>query len=284
MAQLGTVGLIGLGEMGLPIAGRLVEAGWRVVGYDVEGAALERAVAAGVQRTASPAEVARAVDRAIVLVVRTLSQAEAVLFGPDGLVSAHRRALDVAVMSTLDPAAMAALAQRAAGHGLTLVDAPVSGGRAGAEAGTLAIMLAGAPPALERMRAVFDRLGANRFVVGERAGMGQAAKLANQIMLTASLLGVAEGLTLARAFGLDEGAVLPIIGASTGNSWAAQNWATARRFWEAYQPGGTLDLLAKDLRSVEGCAAAAGLSLPITACAMERLLGAWPRKSGAREP
>jgi 3-hydroxyisobutyrate dehydrogenase len=108
--------------------------------------------------------------------------------------------------------------------------------------------------------------------------MGQAVKLANQIMLTASLLGVAEGLTLARAFGLDSDAVLPIIGMSTGNSWAAQNWATVRRLWEAYQPGGTLDLLAKDLRSVEGCAAAAGLSLPIAACVMERLLGAWPPK------
>jgi 3-hydroxyisobutyrate dehydrogenase len=255
-----------------------VQAGWRVVGYDVEGEALERAVGAGVQRTASPAEVARAVDLTIVIIVRTLSQAEAVLFGPHGLVSAQRAALDVAVMSTLNPAAMAALAQRAAGYGLTLVDAPMSGGRAGAEAGTLAIMLAGAPPALERMRPVFECLGANRFVVGERAGMGQAAKLANQIMLTASLLGVAEGLTLARAFGLDEGAVLSIIDVSTGNSWAAQNWATVRRFWEAYQPGGTLDLLVKDLRSVEGCAAAAGLSLPITACAMERLLQAWPPK------
>jgi 3-hydroxyisobutyrate dehydrogenase-like beta-hydroxyacid dehydrogenase len=154
----------------------------------------------------------------------------------------------------------------------------VSGGRTGAEAGTLAIMLAGEPAALERMRPVLELLGTNRFVLGEQAGMGQAAKLANQIMLTAALLGVAEGLTLARSFGLDAGTVLPIIGVSTGNSWAAQNWTTARRWWEAYQPGTTLDILVKDLRSVQSCAEDAGLSLPVAAGVLERILGAWPPK------
>jgi len=84
----GTVGLIGLGEIGLPMAIRLVQGGWRVIGYDIQGKALEQAVAAGVQRAGSPAEVARAVDRTIVSVVRTLPQTEAVLFGVDGLVSA----------------------------------------------------------------------------------------------------------------------------------------------------------------------------------------------------
>ena len=278
MAQHGTVGLIGLGEIGLPMASRLVQGGWRVVGYDVQGKALEQAVAAGVKQAGSPAEVARTVDRTIVSVVRTLPQTEAVLFGTDGLVAANRAVIDVAVMSTLNPAAMAKLAERAAGHGLTLVDAPVSGGRAGAEAGTLAIMLAGEPAALERMRPVLELLGTNRFVLGERAGMGQAAKLANQVMLTAALLGVAEGLTLARSFGLDAGTVLPIIGVSAGNSWAVQNWTTARRWWETYQPGTTLDILVKDLRSVQSCAADAGLSLPVAACVLEQILGAWPPK------
>jgi putative dehydrogenase len=276
--QHGTVGVIGLGEMGLPMASRLVRAGWRVVGYDVQGKALEQASAAGVQRAASPAEVARAVDRTIVSIVRTLPQTEAVLFGPDGLVSTNRPALDVAVMSTLSPVAMATLAERAAGHGLTLVDAPISGGRAGAEAGTLAIMLAGDPPALERMRSVFELLGTNRFVLGERAGMGQAAKLANQVMLATTLLGLTEGLTLARSFGLDDGTLLPIIGVSTGNSWAVQNWSTARRLWETYHPGATLDVLVKDLRSVQSCAADAGLSLPVAARVLEQILGAWPPK------
>jgi len=139
-------------------------------------------------------------------------------------------------------------------------------------------MLAGEPPALERMRPVLELLGTNRFVLGERAGMGQAAKLANQVMLTAALLGVAEGLTLARSFGLDAGTVLRIIGVSVGNSWAVQNWATARRWWETYQPGTTLDILVKDPRSVQSCAADAGLSLPVAACVLEQILGAWSPK------
>ena len=278
MVKHGTVGFLGLGEMGLPMASRLVRAGWRVVGYDVREEALARAVAVGVQRAGSPAEVARTVDRTIVSIVRTLSQTEAVLFGADGLVFANRPPLDVAVMSTLNPAAMARLAERAGVDGLTLVDAPVSGGRAGAEAGTLSIMLAGEAGALLRMQPILELLGTNRFVLGERPGMGQAAKLANQIMLTASLLGVAEGLTLARAFGLDAGTVLPIIGVSTGNSYAAQNWANARRWWESYQPGATLDILVKDLRSVQSCAEDAGLSLPVAARVLEQILEAWPPK------
>ena len=171
-AEHGTIGLIGLGEMGQPMASRLMQAGWHVVGYDIQDKALEQAVTAGVQRAGSPAEVARAVDRTIVSIVRTLPQTEAVLFGAGGLVSANRPALDVAVMSTLNPAAMAQLAVRAVGHGLTLVDAPVSGGRAGAEAGTLAIMLAGEPAALERMRPALELLGTNRFVLGARTGTG----------------------------------------------------------------------------------------------------------------
>ena len=274
----GTVGLVGLGEMGLPMARRLVQAGWRVVGFDVREETLAQAIAAGVQRAESPAAVARTVDRTIVSIVRTLPQTEAVLFGADGFVSASRSPLDVAVMSTLNPVAMAKLAERGAGHGVTLVDAPVSGGRTGAEAGTLSIMLAGEAAALQRLQPILELLGTNRFVLGERAGMGQAAKLANQIMLTASLLGVAEGLTLARSFGLDADAVLPIIGVSTGNSWAAHNWATARRFWETYQPGATLDILVKDLRSVQSCAEDAGLSLPVAARVLEQILEAWPPK------
>jgi 3-hydroxyisobutyrate dehydrogenase-like beta-hydroxyacid dehydrogenase len=119
MAQLGTIGLIGLGEMGLPMAERLMQAGWRVVGYDVQDDALDRAVAAGVLRAASSAEVARAVDGRIVCVVRTLPQTESVLFGADGLISAHQSPLDVAVMSTLSPAAMAGLAERAEEHGVS---------------------------------------------------------------------------------------------------------------------------------------------------------------------
>jgi 3-hydroxyisobutyrate dehydrogenase len=261
--------------MGGPMAANLVKAGWRVVGFDVGAERLREAERAGVQTARSCRDVARAADGIVVSIVRTLAQTEAVLFADEGLAAARRPGLDVVVMSTLDPGALADLAGRAAAADMTLIDAPVSGGKAGAEAGTLSIMLGGPPEAIERVRAVLECVGRNLFVLGERPGMGQAAKLANQIMLSAAMLGVAEGLTLARAFGLDAARVLPIIAASTGNSWAAQNWEFVRGMWERYAPGTTLDILDKDLRSVASAAARLQLRLPVSAAALAELHAAW---------
>jgi 3-hydroxyisobutyrate dehydrogenase len=269
------VGFVGLGEMGGPMAANLVKAGWRVVAFDVAAERLRDAERAGVQPASSCRDVARAAGGIVVSIVRTLPQTEAVLFGDEGLAAAHRPGLDVVVMSTLDPGAMADLAGRAAAEGMTLIDAPVSGGKAGAEAGTLSIMLGGPPEAIERVRAVLECVGRSLFVLGERPGMGQAAKLANQIMLSAAMLGVAEGLTLARAFRLDASRVLPIIAASTGNSWAAQNWETVRGMWEHYAPGATLDILDKDLRSVASAATRLQLRLPVSAAVLAALHAAW---------
>jgi 3-hydroxyisobutyrate dehydrogenase-like beta-hydroxyacid dehydrogenase len=275
MEERGAVGFVGLGEMGLPMAANLVKAGWHVVAFDIVAERLREAERLGAQAASSCREVARAADGIVVSIVRTLPQTETVLFGDEGLAAAHRLGLHVVVMSTLDPGAIMDLADRAAAESMTVIDAPVSGGKAGAEAGTLAIMLAGAPEATERVRAVLECFGRNLFVLGERPGMGQAAKLANQIMLSATMLGVAEGLTLARAFGLDASQVLPIIAASTGNSWAVQNWEIARRWWEHYAPGTTLDVLHKDLRSVASAATRLQLRLPVSTTVLEALLDAW---------
>jgi 3-hydroxyisobutyrate dehydrogenase len=269
------VGFVGLGEMGGPMAANLMKAGWRVVAFDVRAERLRGAERAGARAAGSCREVAQAADGIVVSIVRTLPQTETVLFGDEGLAAARRPGLDVVVMSTLDPGAMADLASRAAPQGMTLIDAPVSGGKAGAEAGTLSIMLGGPPEAIERVRAVLECVGRNLFVLGERPGMGQAAKLANQIMLSAAMVGVAEGLTLAQASGLDASQVLPVIAASTGNSWAAENWETVRGWWERYAPGTNLDILDKDLRSVASAATRLQLRLPVSAAALAALHAAW---------
>jgi 3-hydroxyisobutyrate dehydrogenase-like beta-hydroxyacid dehydrogenase len=275
MERARVVGFVGLGEMGNPMAANLVKAGWRVVAFDVVAERLRAAQCAGVQTAGSCREVARAADGIIVSIVRTFPQTETVLFGDEGLAAAHRPGLDVLIMSTLDPGAMADLAGRAAPQGMTLIDAPVSGGKAGAEAGTLSIMLAGPPEAIERVRPVLECFGRHLFVLGGRPGTGQAAKLANQIMLSAAMLGVAEGLTLARAFGLDASQVLPIIAASTGDSWAAQNWDIVRGWWERYTPGTNLDVLEKDLKSVASAATRLQLQFPLSAAALAALHSAW---------
>ena len=197
------VGVIGLGAMGAPMAANLDRAGYEVASYDTRGDG----------SSGSVAEVAACATRAVIVVVRTRPQVEEVVAQLD------RAGLDVLIMSTIDPSTMAHLAQDLARRGLTAVDAPVSGGVAGAEAGTLAIMVAGDPAAVERCRPLLEVMGRSILVIGDRPGMGQAVKLANQLMLTVSLLAVQEGLRLAGEYGLQPEDVLPVIERSTGASW-----------------------------------------------------------------
>lgn len=253
------VGVIGLGAMGAPMAANLARAGYEVAGYDVRGTG----------EATSVAEVASRAGRAVIVIVRTRPQVEEVVAGLD------RPGLDVVVMSTIDPGTMERLASELAGRGMTAVDAPVSGGVAGAEAGTLAIMAAGPPAAIERCRPLFDVVGRVTFTIGDRPGMGQAVKLANQLMLAVGMLAAQEGLRLAGAYGLEAADVLPVIERSTGASWAAGNWETVLSWWRDYEPGGSLDIIAKDLRSLLDGAAERRVPLPVAALAFQRLHDVW---------
>lgn len=253
------VGVIGLGAMGTPMAANLERAGYEVAGYDIRGGG-----SAG-----SVAEVAARSSRTVIVLVRTRPQVQ------DVVSELERPGLDVVVMSTIDPATMERLARELAGRGLTAVDAPVSGGVAGAEAGTLAIMVAGDQAAVERCRPLFEAMGRSIFVIGERAGMGQAVKLANQLMLAVSMLATQEGLRLAHEYGLGPEEVLPVIELSTGANWAAANWETVLGWWREYQPGGGLDIIVKDMRSLLDDAAERRLPLPVAALAFQRLHDVW---------
>ena len=258
-----TVGWIGLGEMGLPMAGHLVAAGHRVVGFDLDPAR----IVAGAERASSAAEAVSEAEL-VVTMVRTGAQTEALL---ETLAAAVERPVDVVMMSTLDPDLAAELGRRHAGR-LTLVDAPVSGGVRGAETATLAIMAAGPPDALERVRPVLDLLGSSVFVLGSEPGLGQAAKVANQVMMGAALAGTMEGLGLARAYGLEDAPVIDAVLSGTGASWVLDHWEWMRSLWEEYEPGNALDILIKDLRATIEAGERQGVPLPSTALALERLL------------
>lgn len=253
---------IGLGDMGRPMALNLVRGGFDVVAYDVDPGRLE-----GVQAAPSPSAAATEAEAAIVM-VRTLEQVEAVLaeladFGGD-----------VAVMSTIDPASMERLASELP---LNLVDAPVSGGVSGAEAGSLTIMASGPPDAIERLRPAFQVLGGNLFVIGERPGMGQAVKLANQLMLAACVMATLEGIGLAARSGVRPDQVVPVIAPSTGDSWALRNFDFVRTWFELDPGQGPLAIIGKDLRSIEREARERGLDLPVARLALEQLEGALHR-------
>jgi 3-hydroxyisobutyrate dehydrogenase len=253
------VGVVGLGAMGAPMAANLVRAGYDVAGFDVRGTG----------SAASVAEVTHRATTSLLIVVRTRSQVE------DVVAQLDRPGLDVIVMSTIDPGAMELLATDLAGRGMCAVDAPMSGGVAGAEAGSLTIMAAGEPAALERSRPVFNVLASHLFVIGERPGMAQAVKLANQLMLAVGMLGAQEGLRLAAEHGLTAEAVLPVLAHSTGASWAAANWETVLGWWRDYEPGGALDIIVKDMRSILDGAAERHLPLPVAAVAFQRLFDVW---------
>lgn len=253
------VGVVGLGAMGAPMAANLERAGFEVAGYDVRGLGSANSVA----------EVGARATRAVVILVRTRPQVEEVVAQLD------RPGLDVVVMSTIDPGAMERVAAALAARGMTAVDAPISGGVAGAERGTLAIMASGDPLAVQRCRPLFEAVGESIFVIGDRPGMGQAVKLANQLMLTVAMLGVQEGVRLAEQYDVAADRVLAVIERSTGGSWAASNWEAILGWWRDYQPGGTLDVILKDMRALLDGAADRHLPLPVAALAFQRLHDVW---------
>jgi len=267
------VGFVGLGEMGLPMAVNLVAAGYAVVGYDVDRAAVERAVEQGVRGVAAPTDAADA--DAVIVMVRTLPQVEDVLFGESGVLSSDRVALDVIVASTIGPDGMERVAQRAATHGATTIDAPVSGGVRGAQAGTLSVMAAGDRVAFDRCRPLLERVGTTVLYLGERPGMGQGAKFVNQLMMTVAMAGTVEGLVLAERYGLDREQVLAAVGAGTGSSWVLEHWDWMQSLWEDYEPGDALDVLTKDMRALFCETEQRWHASPVAAAAFQRLLAHW---------
>jgi 3-hydroxyisobutyrate dehydrogenase len=234
-----TVGVVGLGNMGGRIARRLVDGGEDVVGFDLDGA---RAARTGARPAASLAALAGATD----LVLLSLPDSRAIEAVVDEL-EAHLRAGQVIVdLSTAAPASTVAIHERLAAHGVAYVDAGISGGAAGAEAGTLTIMAGGDPEALDAARPVLAHFAATVHHMGA-SGSGHVAKLLNNFLNAISLAATAEVMVAARKAGLDLRQLLEVLNTSSG-----VNFATLHRFPRIvegdYLEGGlTSDLMAKDL-------------------------------------
>jgi len=187
--------------MGRPMARHLVDAKYTVTVWNrTEGKAADL-VAAGARLGASPKDVTAHSDITIVMVADTPDVRQVVL-GPDGVLEGVRRGAVVVDMSTISPAATQEIATALADRGAEMLDAPVSGGEKGAVEATLSIMVGGKPAVFERVRPVFQAMGKNVVLVGEH-GAGQVAKACNQLVLSLTILGVAEALTLARKAGVD---------------------------------------------------------------------------------
>lgn len=200
-----TIGFVGLGIMGEPMARNLVEAGYTVRVHNRSRAAVERLAGHGAVATGSPSEAALGAD-AVITVLPDAPDVEEVLFSTSGVAEGLDRSGVIIDMSTISPVAARRLAASLAERGLQLLDAPVSGGQQGAIDAVLTIMVGGDAEVIEACRPILERMGTTVTRIGE-AGAGQVAKACNQIVVAGTIQAVAEALTLAQRSDVDPAAV-----------------------------------------------------------------------------
>ncbi|MFG1291445.1 NAD(P)-dependent oxidoreductase [Xanthobacter versatilis] len=275
-----TIGFIGLGSMGLPMARNLVARGFEVTGFDLRAEARNALVAAGGKAADTAAAACAGADMAVLMVVN-IAQARDVLF-TGGVLDALAPGAAVLLMSTCPPAAVAEVAAEVEARGFTFVDAPVSGGVVGATAGSLTIMVGAGDAAFARAKPALDAMGAKVVHVGKDAGQGATAKVVNQLLCGAHLAVAAEALSLAERLGVDTTAMLDILGGSAAASWMLRD--RGPRMLEA-DPTVTsaVDIFVKDLGLVLEAGREAKAALPMAALAHQMFLSVSGRGLGAAD-
>lgn len=266
-----TVGVIGLGAMGLGMARNLLTRGFPVVAYDIRPEPLAELVAAGATGAASPREVGSAADPVIVMVLDA-AQLGAVIFGAAGLHGALRPGGTIIGCSTIPPGDARMLGATLARAGLTYIDAPVSGGKVGADAGTLTIMVGAEPEQFAAVRPVLEAIATRLYHTGP-VGSGQATKMCHQVMAGVAAAATAECFALADAIGVDRQQLYEIVTHGAGDGWMF------RHLGAELLAGSTRQLLrpevwAKDLGIILAGAAQGGLDLPVVAAARQAALAA----------
>jgi 3-hydroxyisobutyrate dehydrogenase len=258
------IGFVGLGNMGAPMAARLIGAGHDLCVYDVAPAA--RAPFAATAVVADRFADMSTVDT-VILMLPDSAVVERVLLD-DGLLGHLRRGTFLVDMSSSDPARTRALAGTAAGHGVTLIDAPVSGGVAGARDGTLTVMVGGPATAFAALRPLFEVLGSRVVHAGEPVGAGHAIKALNNLMSAAHLIVTAEALLAGQAFGLDPRVMLDIVNASSGRSGSTETKWPTFVLPGTYDSGFGLRLMLKDMGIALGLQQATGTPAAVSAAAV----------------
>ncbi|WP_336486803.1 NAD(P)-dependent oxidoreductase [Methylobacterium nigriterrae] len=266
-----TVAFVGLGSMGLPMARHMASAGFAVRGHDLRAEPRAALVAAGGSTGETPAAVAAGAEVLILMVVDA-GQAEQVLFGQAALAGLAPTGI-VVLMATCPPEAVAALARRVEATGRGFVDAPVSGGRTGAEAGCLTVMAAADPAALNRVRPILDAFAERVVHVGRQPGQAATVKAVNQLLCGVHIVAAAEALSLAERAGLDPATVLEIVVGSSAASWMLRDRGP-RMLEPDPQPTSAVDIFVKDLGIVLGAGREAKAALPLAALAHQLFLAA----------
>ncbi len=260
-ADLPRAGFAGLGVMGLPMAINLAHAGVPVLGWNRSEPARRAAAFSGLDIVARPADLTR--DTAVVFtMLPDLPHVRSILDGPDGLRADGSMLTTLVVMGTVSPKAVASLAAELSPGGIDVVDAPVSGGRAGAHAATLSIMVGAAPDAFARVRPYLAAMGATVRHMGP-VGTGSLAKACNQVVVAATVAALAEAVLLAERGGIEATSLLAVLG---GGLAASEVLNQKRRHLETsdFTGSGPASYLAKDLDFALASAATTGAVLPVT--------------------
>jgi 2-hydroxy-3-oxopropionate reductase len=255
-----TIGFIGLGIMGSPMAANLVRAGFDVAGHTRSRPGLDRLTAAGGRAAGSVAEAVAGAD-AVITMLPDSPDVESVLLGPDGVLANAAPGTLVIDMSTISPQTARAIA--AAADGFRMLDAPVSGGERGAVEGTLAIMVGGSDDDVAAARPVLEALGTTIVHVGP-AGAGQTVKAANQLVVAGTIQLVAEAIVLLEASGVDAEAGLRVLAGGLAGSMVLDRRAASMLARE-FTPGFRVDLHHKDLGIMLDAARTAGAVVPVGA-------------------
>ena len=263
------IGFIGLGHMGFPMAHNLIKAGHSVTGFDIDSAAADRLAACG-GVAATAIDVACAGAEVVITMLPSGKEVREVYLGPGGVLASAASGTLLIDSSTIDVESARAVAAAAGVNELLMVDAPVSGGVAGAEAATLTFMVGGREAAFEKAKPVLAAMG-RTIVHAGGSGTGQAAKICNNMILGVSMVAVSEAFILAEKLGLDAQKLFEISSQSSGQCWSMTKYcpvpgpvptSPANR---DYQPGFTAAMMLKDLNLAQGAAKAAGARAPMAA-------------------
>ncbi|GER08317.1 3-hydroxyisobutyrate dehydrogenase [Iodidimonas muriae] len=254
---MASIGFIGLGNMGLPMALNLVKAGHDVMGHDLSDKQLATLSEAGGRRANGLDDIATC--EVIVSMLPAGKHVAQIYGGEEGLIKKVKAGTLLIDSSTIDVATARAIADEAAGAGLDMVDAPVSGGVGGAQAGTLTFMVGGPEAAFEKAKPFLEVMGAKIVHAGD-AGTGQAAKICNNMLLAISMIGVSEAFSLARKLGLSDQKFFDIASTSSGQCWSMTSYCPvpgpvpASPANRDYAPGFATDMMLKDLRLAKDAA------------------------------
>jgi 3-hydroxyisobutyrate dehydrogenase len=265
------IGFIGLGNMGAPMAANLVKAGHEVTGFDIVAGRVAGLAATGGRAAETAPEAVDAAD-VVITMLPAGPEVREVYLGNSGIVARARKGALLIDCSTIDVETARGVAEAAHAAGFAMLDAPVSGGTAGAAAATLTIMVGGTPDAFSRGQPVLAAMG-RAIVHAGPSGNGQAAKICNNMILAISMIGVCEAFALAAKLGLAAQTLFDIAAKSSGQCWALTSYCPvpgpvpASPANRGYVPGFTAAMMLKDLRLAQQAAAATAAPTPLGAAA-----------------